>query len=131
MYLFFFHLQCQKFGDYHKDDPNSFRFSETFSLYPQVRTFYFYMIWDYTESHFAAKWKWDLDIVFYAVYVPSEEVSIPASVQQQSWWKHLLQTPVHETGPHPVSDNGTAHPVCILVQRAARGKHPILLPLHI
>ncbi|KAF3845621.1 hypothetical protein F7725_008784 [Dissostichus mawsoni] len=27
---------CQKFGDYHKDDPNSFRFSETFSLYPQV-----------------------------------------------------------------------------------------------
>lgn len=66
-----------------------------------------------------------------AVYVPSEEVSIPASVQQQSWWKHLLQTPVHETGPHPVSDNGTAHPVCVLVQRAARGKHPILLPLHI
>ncbi len=64
MYLFFFHLQCQKFGDYHKDDPNSFRFSETFSLYPQVRTFYFYMIWDYTESHFAAKWKWDLDLSF-------------------------------------------------------------------
>lgn len=30
-------FQCQKFGDYHKDDPNSFRFSETFSLYPQVR----------------------------------------------------------------------------------------------
>ncbi|CAF89625.1 unnamed protein product [Tetraodon nigroviridis] len=27
---------CQKFGDYHKDDPNSFRFSETFSLYPQT-----------------------------------------------------------------------------------------------
>ncbi|XP_005989219.1 protein transport protein Sec23A [Latimeria chalumnae] len=26
---------CQKFGDYHKDDPTSFRFSETFSLYPQ------------------------------------------------------------------------------------------------
>lgn len=29
--------QCQKFGDYHKDDPNSFRFSDNFSLYPQVR----------------------------------------------------------------------------------------------
>ncbi|KAM7109210.1 protein transport protein Sec23A isoform 1-T2 [Ciconia maguari] len=27
---------CQKFGEYHKDDPSSFRFSETFSLYPQV-----------------------------------------------------------------------------------------------
>ena len=27
---------CQKFGDYHKDDPNSFRFAENFSLYPQV-----------------------------------------------------------------------------------------------
>ena len=26
---------CQKFGDYHKDDPNSFRFSEQFSLFPQ------------------------------------------------------------------------------------------------
>ncbi|XP_064623283.1 protein transport protein Sec23A-like isoform X2 [Lineus longissimus] len=26
---------CQKFGDYNKDDPNSFRFSEQFSLYPQ------------------------------------------------------------------------------------------------
>ncbi|XP_069586754.1 protein transport protein Sec23A [Ranitomeya imitator] len=26
---------CQKFGEYHKDDPNSFRFSETFSLFPQ------------------------------------------------------------------------------------------------
>lgn len=26
---------CQKFGEYTKDDPNSFRFSETFSLYPQ------------------------------------------------------------------------------------------------
>lgn len=29
-------FQCQKFGEYHKDDPSSFRFSETFSLYPQV-----------------------------------------------------------------------------------------------
>ena len=27
--------QCQKFGDYHKDDPTSFRYSENFSLYPQ------------------------------------------------------------------------------------------------
>lgn len=26
---------CQKFGDYSKDDSNSFRFSENFSLYPQ------------------------------------------------------------------------------------------------
>lgn len=26
---------CQKFGEYHKDDPSSFRFSEAFSLYPQ------------------------------------------------------------------------------------------------
>ncbi|ELU11239.1 hypothetical protein CAPTEDRAFT_163091 [Capitella teleta] len=26
---------CQKFGDFNKDDPNSFRFSECFSLYPQ------------------------------------------------------------------------------------------------
>ncbi|CAH1792238.1 unnamed protein product [Owenia fusiformis] len=26
---------CQKFGEYNKDDPNSFRFSEQFSLYPQ------------------------------------------------------------------------------------------------
>jgi protein transport protein SEC23 len=26
---------CQKFGDFNKDDPSSFRFSEQFSLYPQ------------------------------------------------------------------------------------------------
>jgi len=26
---------CQKFGDYNKDDPTSFRYSENFSLYPQ------------------------------------------------------------------------------------------------
>ncbi|KAK1170944.1 protein transport protein Sec23A [Acipenser oxyrinchus oxyrinchus] len=26
---------CQKFGQFHKDDPNSFRLSESFSLYPQ------------------------------------------------------------------------------------------------
>ncbi|KAM5340171.1 protein transport protein Sec23A [Glossophaga mutica] len=26
---------CQKFGEYHKDESSSFRFSETFSLYPQ------------------------------------------------------------------------------------------------
>jgi protein transport protein SEC23 len=27
---------CQKFGEYHKDDPSSFKFNENFSLYPQV-----------------------------------------------------------------------------------------------
>ena len=27
---------CQKFGEYHKDDPNSFRFAENFTMYPQV-----------------------------------------------------------------------------------------------
>lgn len=32
-------LQCQKFGQYNKDDPNSFRLSESFSLYPQVRIY--------------------------------------------------------------------------------------------
>lgn len=26
---------CQKFGEYGKDDPNSFRLAENFSLYPQ------------------------------------------------------------------------------------------------
>ncbi|XP_033101131.1 protein transport protein Sec23A-like isoform X1 [Anneissia japonica] len=26
---------CQKFGEYHKDDPNSFQFADNFSLYPQ------------------------------------------------------------------------------------------------
>lgn len=32
---FFIILQCQKFGEYGKDDPNSFRLAENFSLYPQ------------------------------------------------------------------------------------------------
>ena len=30
-----FDIQCQKFGEYSKDDPNSFRIGENFSLYPQ------------------------------------------------------------------------------------------------
>jgi len=30
-----FLLQCQKFGEYSKDDPNSFRLSQNFSLFPQ------------------------------------------------------------------------------------------------
>ena len=33
---FFSLAQCQKFGEYHKDDPSSFQFAENFSLYPQV-----------------------------------------------------------------------------------------------
>ena len=35
IYHFFSLLQCQKFGEYGKDDPNSFRLAENFSLYPQ------------------------------------------------------------------------------------------------
>ena len=29
----------QKFGEYNKEDPNSFRLNENFSLYPQVSIF--------------------------------------------------------------------------------------------
>ncbi len=32
----FLSLQCQKFGEYHRDDPSSFKLSDNFSLYPQV-----------------------------------------------------------------------------------------------
>ena len=32
---FFFNFQCQKFGEYGKDDPNSFRLPDNFHLYPQ------------------------------------------------------------------------------------------------
>lgn len=32
-----FFEQCQKFGQYNKEDPASFRLSDSFSLYPQVR----------------------------------------------------------------------------------------------
>ena len=31
-----FSHQCQKFGQYNKEDPMSFRLSDSFSLYPQV-----------------------------------------------------------------------------------------------
>lgn len=31
-----FFQQCQKFGQYNKEDPTSFRLSDSFSLYPQV-----------------------------------------------------------------------------------------------
>ena len=29
------YIQCQKFGEYNKDDPNSFRLQDNFTLYPQ------------------------------------------------------------------------------------------------
>lgn len=32
-------FQCQKFGQFNKDDPTSFRLSESLSLYPQVISF--------------------------------------------------------------------------------------------
>lgn len=34
-FSFVLYFQCQKFGEYNKDDPGSFRLSENFSLYPQ------------------------------------------------------------------------------------------------
>ena len=34
-YYLSFLLQCQKFGEYGKDDPNSFRLPDNFHLYPQ------------------------------------------------------------------------------------------------
>lgn len=33
--LLLIYFQCQKFGEYAKDDPNSFRLAENFTLYPQ------------------------------------------------------------------------------------------------
>ena len=33
--LYRYLLQCQKFGEYNKNDPASFRFNEMFTLYPQ------------------------------------------------------------------------------------------------
>ena len=34
--VLFLCFQCQKFGQFNKDDPTSFRLSESLSLYPQV-----------------------------------------------------------------------------------------------
>lgn len=36
---------CQKFGEYHKDDPGSFRLQENFSLYPQVKGNFTLIVW--------------------------------------------------------------------------------------
>lgn len=36
-FVFVVWFQCQKFGQFSKDDPNSFRLSESLSLYPQVK----------------------------------------------------------------------------------------------
>ena len=37
---------CQKFGDYHKDDPTSFQLADNFSLYPQV-SIYVAPVWGF------------------------------------------------------------------------------------
>lgn len=36
-FVFVVWFQCQKFGQFNKEDPNSFRLSESLSLYPQVK----------------------------------------------------------------------------------------------
>lgn len=116
-----FLFQCQKFGDYHKDDPNSFRFSETFSLYPQVRAKPHSMI--YSPDLASGLLKFHSAFFVSTVYVPSEEVAIPTSVQQQSRWELLLQTPFHETGSDSVSHHDSANSICVLLQRPPRGSH--------
>ncbi len=76
--IVFLSLQCQKFGEYHKDDPSSFKFSDNFSLYPQV-------------SYHATQLDLYLlnnDIIhtffFPTVHVSLATLPIPPSVQQQS-----------------------------------------------
>lgn len=68
--------------------------------------------------------KFYFDFSMLTVHVPSEEVSISSSVQQQSWWELLLQTPFYETGSDSVTHHDSANSVRILFQRAPRGSHP-------
>lgn len=70
-------VQCQKFGDYHKDDPNSFRFSETFSLYPQVTPVTLGTDASVTRAGMLTR-------VCVSVHVPPAAFAVPAGVQQQS-----------------------------------------------
>lgn len=41
---------CQKFGEYHKDDPGSFRLAENFSLYPQVGCCFLVEHWNFSSN---------------------------------------------------------------------------------
>lgn len=63
---------------------------------------------------------------YLAVYVSSEEVTIPSGVQQQSGWKLLLQTSLYAPRPHPVSHNDTTNPVFLFLQWPPRGRNLLI-----
>ena len=42
----------QKFGEYNKDDPNSFRLADNFTLYPQVSLSFDYLLNDPFAIHY-------------------------------------------------------------------------------
>ena len=48
---------CQKFGEYHKDDPNSFRLAENFSLYPQVHVCKINVVHSCSQPRLTIFWK--------------------------------------------------------------------------
>lgn len=60
---------CQKFGEYAKDDPNSFRLAENFSLYPQfmyhLRRSQFLQVFNNSPdetSFYRYRFHWEFDL---------------------------------------------------------------------
>ncbi len=124
-------FQCQKFGQFNKDDPTSFRLSESLSLYPQVNLPPSGNIWMWKKMTMMIDNYMKLIIhfnnfVFFspppAVYVPPAAVALPAGVQQQPRWVVLLQAPLCQAGPDPVPHHGPAHPLLILLPWTTRGQ---------
>ncbi|KAG8133097.1 putative Protein transport protein [Naja naja] len=109
---------CQKFGQYNKDDPNSFRLSDSFSLYPQfmfhLRRSPFLQVFNnspdessYYRHHFARQ---DLTqslimiqpiLYSYSFYGPPETIAQwrkagYQDIPEYENFKHLLQAPLDD-----------------------------------
>ena len=62
-----------------------------------------------------------LCVFWLAVHVPPAALSVPAGVQQQSWWEFVLQTSLQPAGPDAGPHHDPACVVRVLFQRTPWG----------
>lgn len=101
-------LQCQKFGEYAKDDPNSFRLSENFSLYPQF-------MYHLRRSQFLQVFNNSPDETsFYRLNIKT----FIASSQKEFSWQNF-QAHADARGSVQFVDHGPAHFVQLRIWRSS------------
>lgn len=104
---------CQKFGEYAKDDPNSFRLAENFSLYPQF-------MYHLRRSQFLQVFNNSPDETSFYRYFVDAFVFNSNGLYYSTAILITLQTHANERGLNAVSHNDTAHLVQLLIQWSTR-----------